>query len=187
MFARRNLSTSWYCPAFVFTPQPAGNFAGHGGDALFVLFVDIHSLACKHPIEDQVLNLMGNQLMCHGGEVQLAKVDVPKQTLPLLAGFRRNVVGVALILALERRRVFCNIDIDPLLVVVKEDAESWFGHGRCLSLYKVRALYNQRFRVVKILKFLEEILRLVKGCSKVGVGKWSTSVLAYRHFCDLPT
>ena len=84
------------------------------------------ALACKHPIEDQVLYLVGNQLVCHGGEVQFAEVDIAKETLPLLAGFRRDVIGMALILALERGGILRNVNVDPLPVVIKEDSESWF-------------------------------------------------------------
>ena len=66
--------------------------------------------------------------MCHGGEVQFAQVDIAEQALPLFAGFRRDVVGMALVFALEMSGALRHMDIDPLLVIVKVDSECWFRH-----------------------------------------------------------
>ena len=76
---------------------------------------------------------MGNEFMRHGREVQLAQVDITEEALPLFPGFGCNVVGVALVLSFKPGGVFCHIDIDPLFVVVEEDAEGWFCHFFGLS------------------------------------------------------
>ena len=110
----------------VFPPKSACDLAGHGGDAFLVPFGHGHPLACKHPVEDQVLYLMGDQFMCHGRKVQFTQVNIPKKPLSLLAYFRCNVIGVALVPALEFGWAIGNIDVEPLAIVVKMDAECWF-------------------------------------------------------------
>lgn len=115
-------------PAFKFAPQPAGDFACHCGNALFILLSDGHALTGEHPVEDQVLDLVRDQFVCHGGEVQLTQIYITKKSLPLLALLSRDVVRVALVLALEVGGVVGNIDVDPLFVVVEIDAEIRFCH-----------------------------------------------------------
>lgn len=116
------------CPAFVLAPEAAGDLAGHGGDALLVLLVDVHAAAGEHPVEDQVLDLVRDQFMRHGGEVQFAQVDMTEQPLALFPCFGGDVVGVALVFALEPGWAFGNIHVDPLPVAVEVDTKSWFGH-----------------------------------------------------------
>ena len=110
----------------VFPPEAACDLAGHGGDTFLVPFVHGHTFACKHPIEDQVLHFMRDQFVRHRGKVQFAQVNIPKKPLSLLAYFRCNVIGVALVPALEFGWAIGNIDIEPLAIVVKMDAECWF-------------------------------------------------------------
>ena len=69
---------------------------------------------------------MRDQLMRHGGKVQFAQVDIPKQPPSLLAYFRCDIVCVALVSALESGGVVGNIDVEPLAVVIKIDAEGGF-------------------------------------------------------------
>jgi hypothetical protein len=66
--------------------------------------------------------------MSHWGKIQFAQVDIPKQPPSLFAYFRCNVVGVALVPALESGRVIGNIYVEPLAIVVKMDAEGGFRH-----------------------------------------------------------
>ena len=66
--------------------------------------------------------------MRHGGKVQFAKVNIPKQPPSLLAYFRCNVVCMALIPALESGRVIGYIDVEPLAIVIKMDSEGGFRH-----------------------------------------------------------
>ena len=80
--------------------------------------------------KDQVLDLVRDQLMRQGGEVQLAQVDIAEKSLPLPANLCRDVVRVTLILALETGGIVGYIDIEPLLVVVEMDTESRFAHFR---------------------------------------------------------
>ena len=116
------------CPAFVFAPKSARNFTCHRCDAFFVFFVDIHPFSRKYPVEDQVLDLVGDQFVSHGRKIQLAKVDIPKQALALFSGFSGDVVGVALVFSFEPGWVFRHVDVDPLFVVVEKDTEGRFGH-----------------------------------------------------------
>ena len=67
--------------------------------------------------------------MRHGRKIELAQVNIPKKPLSLLAYFRRNVVGVALVPALEAGGVIGNIHVEPLTIVIKMDAEGGFIHG----------------------------------------------------------
>ena len=69
---------------------------------------------------------MRDQLMRHGGKIQFAQVNIPKQPLSLLAYFRCNVVCVALVPALKSGRVIGNIYVEPLAIVIKIDAEGGF-------------------------------------------------------------
>ena len=110
----------------VFPPEAACNLSCHGGDTFLVPFAHGHAFACKHPVEDQVLYLMRDQFMCHGRKVQFTQVNIPKKPLSLLAYFRCNVIGVALVPALEFGWAIGNIDVEPLAIVVKMDAECWF-------------------------------------------------------------
>ena len=110
----------------IFPPEPACDLAGHGGDTFLVPFVHRHSLACKHPVEDQMLYLMRHQFMCHGGKVQFTQVNIPKKPLSLLTNFRGIVIGVTLVPALEFGWAIGNLDVEPLAIVVKMDAECWF-------------------------------------------------------------
>ena len=111
---------------FVFPPEPACDLAGHSGDTFLVPLVHGHASACKHPVEDQVLDFMRDQFVCHGRKVQFTQVDIPKQPLSLLAYFRCDVIGVALVPALEPGWAIGDIDVKPLAVFIKMDAENGF-------------------------------------------------------------
>ena len=128
-------------PTFEFAPQPASDLSGHCGNAFFVFLIDVPPLASQYPIEDQMLNFVGDQFVCHGGEVEFTQVYVPKKPPPLLALLCRDVIGVALVLALEMGGVVGNIDVDPLLVVVEVDAKIGFGHVCASLVVVVFALY----------------------------------------------
>ena len=110
----------------VFPPKSACDLAGHGGDTFLVPFGHGHPFACKHPVEDQVLHFMRDQFVRHRGKVQFTQVNIPKKPLSLLAYFRGNVIGVTLVPALEFGWAIGNIDVEPLTIVVKMDAECWF-------------------------------------------------------------
>ena len=110
----------------VFPPETACDLSGHGCDSFFVPLIHGHAFACKHPVEDQMLDFMRHQFMRHGGKVQFAQVNIPKQPPSLLAYFRCNIVCVALVPALESGRVISNIYVEPLTVVIKTDAEGGF-------------------------------------------------------------
>ena len=110
----------------VFPPEATCNLACHGSDTFLVPFTHGHTFARKHPVEDQVLYLMRDQFVCHGRKVQFTQVNISKKPLSLLAYFRCNVIGVALVPALEFGWAIGNIDVEPLAIVVKMDAECWF-------------------------------------------------------------
>ena len=113
-------------PMLVFPPEAACNLSGHCRDSFLVPFIHGHTFACKHPVEDQVLDFMCDQFMGHRRKVQFTQVNIPKKPLSLLAYFRCNVIGVALVPALEFGWAIGNIDVEPLAIVVKMDAECWF-------------------------------------------------------------
>ena len=110
----------------VLPPKAACDLSSHGGDTFLISFVHGHPFACKHPVEDQMLYLMRDQFMCHWRKVQFTQVNIPKKPLSLLAYFRGNVIGVTLVPALESGWIIGNIDVEPLAIVVKMDAECWF-------------------------------------------------------------
>jgi hypothetical protein len=84
-----------------------------------------------------MLDFMCNQFMRQWGKVQLAQVNIPKQSMPLLAYFRRNIVCVALVPSLESGRVIGNIHVEPLAIVIKMDAEGGFRHCLKTSLFSI--------------------------------------------------
>ena len=110
----------------VFPPKAACDLSSHGGDTFLVPFGHGHPFARKHPVEDQMLYLMRDQFMCHGRKVQFTQVNIPKKPLSLLTNFRGNVIGVTLVPTLESGWAIGNIDVEPLTIVVKMDAECWF-------------------------------------------------------------
>ena len=110
----------------VLPPKAACDLSGHCSDTFLISFVHSHTLACKYPVEDQMLYLMRDQFMCHGRKAQFTQVNIPKKPLSLLAYFRGNVIGVTLVPALELGWAIGNIDVEPLTIVVKMDAECWF-------------------------------------------------------------
>lgn len=129
-------------PMLVFTPEAAGDLTGHGGDSFLVPFCHGHTFACKHPVEDQVLYLMRDQFMSHRRKVQFAQVNIPKKPLSLLAYFRCDVIGVALVPAFESGWAIGNIDVEPLAIVVKMDAECWFYQFLVPLGYEIMPIIN---------------------------------------------
>ena len=112
----------------VFSPESAGDLASHGSDSFLVSLAKRHSSACKHPVEDQMLDFMRDQFMRHRGKVQFAQVNIPKQPPSLLAYFRCDIVGMALVPAFESGWAVGNVYIEPLAILIKMDAEGGFRH-----------------------------------------------------------
>ena len=122
-----------------------------------------------------MLDFVRHQLMCHGGEVQFAQVNVPEQALPLLSGFRPDVICVALIFAFEPEWVFCHVDIDPLFIVIEEDAEGRFGHFDSLSKVDSAPIIYSKFLEWKFFN-----VKISEMSTAAGMGRGMSEFLILR-------